>query len=286
MSGMTTRRPYRTDLTDEQWLLIETVLTKWRAERRSIRPPVHDLREIVNAILYVNRTGVQWDLLPHDFPPGKTVFDYYTKWRKDGTDQQIHDLLRGMVRRAAGKEAEPTAAMVDSQSAKSAFSADAGTVGIDGNKKVRGRKRNIVTDTLGLLLLVLVTAANIHDVHPGRHLVGMVADRHPTVSKMWGDTAYRGAVGHAAARNIDLEITTKGPGVTGFQSLWQRWKAERALAWLGRSRRLTRDYETAPRSQESQIYWTMTDIMLRRVTDTSPVTTYRTTPETPLPASI
>ncbi|WP_331719039.1 IS5 family transposase (plasmid) [Streptomyces sp. NBC_00289] len=283
---MTTRRPYRTDLTDEQWVLIEPVLTKWRADRRSIRPPVHGLREIVNAIFYVNRTGVPWDLLPHDFPPAKTVYDYYAKWSKDGTDQAIHDLLRTKTRQHHGRADEPTAAMLDSQSAKSAFSTDADTVGIDGNKKVRGRKRSIVTDTLGLLLLVLVTAANVHDVHPGRHLVDMVADRHPTISKMWGDTAYRGAVDHAATKNIDLEITTKGLGVKGFQPLWHCWKIERTLGWFGRSRRLARDYETTPRSQESQIYWTMAGIMLRRVTNTSPVTTYRTTPETPLPASI
>ncbi|MFE0063482.1 transposase [Streptomyces sp. NPDC059003] len=103
---------------------------------------------------------------------------------------------------------------------------------------------------------------------------------------MWADPAYRRAVRNAAAKGIDLEITTKGLGVTGFRPLWQRWKIERTLGWLGRSRRLTRDYETTPRSQESQIYWTMTSIMPRRVTNASPVTTYRTTPETPLPATI
>ena len=280
----TRRRPYRTDLADEQWALVEPILTKWRQDRHSIRTPVHGLREIVDAIFYVNRTGVQWDLLPHDFPSAKTVYDYYAKWSKDGTDRIIHDLLRTRGRHHHGRGDEPTAAMVDSQSAKSAFSADAATVGIDGNKKVKGRKRNIVTDTLGLLLLVLVTAANLHDVRPGRQLIDHVADRHPSISKMWGDSAYVGAVDHAATRGIDLEITTRGLGVSGFQPLWQRWKVERTLAWLGRSRRLARDYETAPRSQESQIYWTMTGIMLRRVTHNAPVTTYRTTTDTPLPA--
>jgi transposase len=232
---MAERQRYRTDLTDEQWALIEPVLTKWREDRHSIRTPIHDLREIVNAILYVNRTGVQWDLLPHDFPPGKTVYDYYAKWHKDGTDKKIHDLLRGQVRRRHGRTEEPTAAMVDSQSAKSSFTADADTVGFDGNKKVKGRKRNIVTDTLGLLLLVLVTAANVHDVKPGRALIDAVADHHPTVTKMWGDSAYTGAVEHAATRGIDLEITTKGLGVTGFQPLPQRWKVERTLCATWRS---------------------------------------------------
>jgi transposase len=165
---MTERQRYRTDLTDEQWTLIEPVLTTWREDRHSIRTPVHDLREIVDAILYVNRTGAQWDLLPHDFPPAKTVYDYYAKWSKDGTDKTVHDLLRIKVRRHHGRGDQPTAALIDSQSAKTSFTADADTVGTDGNKKVKGRKRNILTDTLGLLLLVLVTAANVHDVKPGR----------------------------------------------------------------------------------------------------------------------
>lgn len=272
---MAERRRYRTDLTDAQWRLIEPTLTKWREDRHSIRTPVHDLREIVDAILYVNRSGVQWDLLPHDFPPAKTVYDYFAKWSKDGTDKKIHDLLRIKVRQHHHRNDEPTAAMVDSQSARTSFSADAGTVGTDGNKKIKGRKRSIVTDTLGLLLAVLVTAANFHDVRPGREVIDRVADQHPTITKMWGDSAYVGAVGHAAARQIDLEITTKGLGVTGFQPLPQRWKAERTLGWLGRSRRLARDYETSPRSEESQVYWTMTGIMLRRVTGAAPITTYR-----------
>jgi transposase len=165
--------------------------------------------------------------------------------------------------------------MADSQSARTSFAA-ANTVGADGDEKVEGRKRNIVTDTLGPLLLALVTAANPRDVTPGRQAIDTVADQHTTVIKMWGDSAYQGAVGHASTRSIDLEITTKGPGVTGFQPPPQRWKVERAFAWLGRSRRLARDYETSPRSEESQVYWTMTGIMLHRVTGSSPVTTYRT----------
>ncbi|WP_129311541.1 transposase [Streptomyces sp. L2] len=143
-----------------------------------------------------------------------------------------------MVRRAAGEEPEPTAAMIDSQSAKSVFSADAGTVGLDGDKKVRGRKRNIVADTLGLLLVVLGTAAIIHDVHPGHQVNEMVAHRRPAVSKMWGDTAYRGAAGHASVRDIGLKTTTKGLGVKGFQPFRQRWTTERTLGRLGRSRRI------------------------------------------------
>ena len=276
---MSKRRPYRTDLTDEQWELIEPILTKWRAERAAtalgISEPKHDLREIVNAIMYVNRSGVQWDLLPHDFPPPTSVFYYYAAWQQDGTDQAICDLLRTKVRRGQDRTAEPTAALMDAQSVKTSFTADADTVGTDGNKRIKGRKRNILTDTLGLLLLVVVTAANVHDGRPGRDLIDHLAARHPTVAKAWADGAYTGVRDHAATRGIDLEITTKGLGVTGFQPLPQRWKAERTLGWLGRSRRLARDYETRPRSEESQVYWTMNGIMLRRLTSSSPITTYR-----------
>jgi len=273
------RRPYRTDLTDQQWELIEPILTKWRADRAAtalgISEPKHDLREIVNAILYVNRTGVQWDLLPHDFPPHTSVLYYYGLWRDDGTDKRINDRLRRKVGTRAGRASEPTAAVMDSQSVNSSFTADADTVGVDGGKKIQGRKRNYLFDTLGLLLAVIVTAANVHDRHPGTELIDYARQNHPTISKMWADGTYGGLREHAASQGIDLTITTKGLGVGGFTPIPQRWKAERSIGWTSRSRRLVLDYETNPRSAESQVHWMMNGILLRRLTGTSPITTYR-----------
>ena len=277
------RRVYRTDLTDEQWALIEPTLTAWRSERTAaglgLRAPKLELREVVDVILYVNRTGCQWDLIPHDFPPHTSVFYYFAAWRDDGTDKKIHDLLRAKVRTKAGRAAEPTAAVMDSQSVKSSFTAEAETVGQDGNKRVKGRKRHIIADTMGLLLAVMVTAANIHDRHGGMVLLDDVHDEHPSVTKVWADGSYGGLRARGVCLDIDLEITTHGLGTGVFTPLPQRWKAERTFGWLGRSRRLSRDVETSTRSSESQIYWTMNGIMIRRATGASPITTYQIGPE-------
>ncbi len=280
---MTDRRSYKSDLSDAQWELVEPIVSAWRAARLGlgIKEAVHDLREIVNAILYVNRTGVQWEYLPHDFPPAKTVYDYYAKWSKDGTDRAIGTVLRRRVRRARGRAEEPSAVSMDSQSVKTAFTADADTVGFDGGKRIKGRKRNIVTDTLGLLIAVIVTAAGTYDGHTGRHLIDHLHEHQPDVVKAWADGNYRRLEPHATARGIDLEITTKGLGTPGFKPLWQRWKTERTLGWLDRSRRLARDYETTTRSSESQIHWTMNGLMLRKLTNQTPITTYRITPNAP-----
>ncbi len=152
-------------MSDAHWALIEPVFTVWRARRTGpgTATRVHDLRGIVNAILYVNRTGIPWEYLPHDFPLYKTVYDYYAKWEADGTNQQIHNLLRDQTRRLHGRRAEPTAAGVDAQSVKTSANVAESSQGIDAGKKIKGRKRHLITDTLGLVLAVLVTAANVHD---------------------------------------------------------------------------------------------------------------------------
>jgi transposase len=164
MSG---RKPYRSDLSDAEWALIESELAAWRAPRLqrkvcSESQPVHDLREIVNAILYINRTGCAWEYLPHDFPPFKTVYGYFAAWRDEGTSEQIHDVLRRRLRRSRGRAEEPTAVAVDSQSVKASANA-ADTVGFDGNKKTKGRKRHIAVDTIGLLVVLGVSAASLAD---------------------------------------------------------------------------------------------------------------------------
>jgi transposase len=273
---MTSRPAYPTDLSDARWALIEPVLSTWRAARAraglGLSEPVHDLREIVNAILYVNRAGCAWRLLPHDFPPYKTVYDYYAKWEKDGTAEVIHDLLRRTVRERAGRAPGPSAALADAQSVKTSGNVPESSQGIDAGKKIKGRKRHLATDTLGLLLVVLVTAASVQDTLGGRAAVAELAARHPSIARVWVDAGYhRSVVETGAGHGIDVEVVTKDPGHKGFRPLPKRWAVERTYGWLMLHRRLARDYETLPERSRTMIHWAMTDNMTRRLTgETTP----------------
>ena len=267
-----TRRPYRTDLSDARWALIEPILVQWRSSRPGlgIAKIQHDLREIVNAILYVNRTGMAWEYLPHDFPPYKTVYGYYAQWELDGTTERIHELLRGRVRRAAGRAEEPTAAIVDSQTVKTSGNVPESSQGIDAGKKIKGRKRHVATDVLGLLLVVLVTAASVHDTAAGRDVVDELAHRRPAVVTAWADSGYqRSVIDRGAAYGIDVQVVTKDPAQRGFKPQRKRWAVERTFGWLMLHRRLARDYETLPERSRTMIFWAMIDNMSRRLTGES-----------------
>jgi transposase len=273
--GMTEQRPYPSDLSDARWKLVEPVLTAWRAERRGRgldigRPPEHDLRAIFNAILYVDRTGIPWRYLPHDYPPWATVYGYFAHWQKDGVFAQLSGMLRRLVRSAEGRDPEPTACVIDAQSVKTSTNVPTATQGIDAGKKIVGRKRSIVTDTLGLLLAVLVTAASVSDPIAGRHLLTQVAAAHPTITKTWADSAYRTSViEHSATLGIDLEVVRKDPATRGFTPLPRRWTVERTFGWLMLHRRLVRDYEALPARSEAMIHLAMIDLMARRLTGES-----------------
>jgi transposase len=271
---MTFRRAYRSDLSDARWALIEPVLSAWRRTRAEaglgLSAPVHDLREIVNAILYVNRTGMAREYLPHDFPPFKTVYDYYAKWETDGTAETIHDILRSKVRKAAGRSEEPSAAILDAQTIRTSGNVPESSQGIDAGKKIKGRKRHIATDTLGLLLVLLVTAASVQDTTGGRDVVSELAARHPGVARAWADSGYKRSVIEAgAAHGIDIEVVSKEPGQKGFVPLPRRWAVERTFGWWMLHRRLARDYETLPERSRTMIFWAMTDNMSRRLTGES-----------------
>jgi transposase len=268
----TSRRPYRSDLSDARWALIEPMLSAWRAQRvgLGIARIQHDLREIVNAILYVNRTGIAWEYLPHDFPPYKTVHGYFALWEKEGLTEAIHDALRGKVRQAAGRDAEPAAVILDAQTVKTSGNVPEHSQGIDAGKRIKGRKRHVATDVLGLLLVVLVTAASVQDTVAGRAVVEQVAYRHPRVAVAWVDSGYKQSViDTGAAHGIDVQVVTKDPQQRGFVPQRKRWAVERTFGWLMLHRRLARDYETNPQRSRAMIHWAMIDNMSRRLTSES-----------------
>jgi transposase len=269
---MNSRRPYPTDMSDARWALIEPVLSAWRAERAAkalpaAPPPEHDLREIVNAILYVNRAGCAWELLPHDFPPPKTVYGYYASWEKDGTTEAIHGLLRRRAREKAGRNPEPTAAIIDAQVVKASSNAPEASQGYDAGKRTKGRKRHIAVDTLGLLLALVITAASVQDANGGKDVVTALAAAHPSVTAGWVDGGYKKQfLEHAAAEGISFEQVSKLEGQKGFAVLPRRWVVERTFGWLVLHRRLVRDYETLPERSATMIHWAMIDNMSRRLT--------------------
>lgn len=245
------------------------MLSAWRAKRAGlgIAKIQHDLREIVNAILYVNRTGIAWEYLPHDFPPYKTVHGYFALWEKEGITEAIHDALRGKVRQAAGRSSEPSAAILDAQTVNTSSNVPEHSQGIDAGKRIKGRKRHIATDVLGLLLVVLVTAASVPDTVGGRLLVEQVARAHPTVTVAWVDSGYKQSViDQGAQYNIDVQVVTKDPQQRGFKPQRKRWAVERTFGWLMLHRRLVRDYETNPQRSRTMIHWAMIDNMSRRLT--------------------
>jgi transposase len=265
---------------------MEPVFTAWQAGRTGpgTVARVHDLREIVNAILYVNRTGIPWEYLPHDLPPYKTVYDYYAKWEADGTTQQVHDLLRDKTRRVHGRSVGPTAAVVDAQSVKTSPNMAETSQGIDASKKIKGRGRHPITDTLGLVLAVLVTAANVHDTIGGKHLLDDLAAEHPGVTKLWADGGHQSSIlNHGAGYGIDVEVVRR-TRAKGFEPLPKRWVIERTFGWLMQHRRLARDYEALPQRSRTMIHWAMANKMSRELTGES-TPTWRIETDIPITTS-
>ncbi|MFC5091689.1 IS5 family transposase [Amycolatopsis plumensis] len=263
-------RRYPSDTSDAEWALLESLLPTPACETAAGgRPEKHPRRAIVDALRYVTDNGIKWRALPPDFPPWQTVHGFFTRWSKAGVFERIRDRLRERIRVKAGRNPAPSAAVIDSQSVKAAETVARAGRGYDGGKKIDGRKRHIATDTQGLLLVVLVTAANLQDRTAARLLLPALHAAHRGVRWVWADGGYTSAdlVGWARKTlRMTLDIVKKIVGQKTFVILPRRWVVERTFSWITQARRNVRDYERLPEHSAAFINLSMITIMTRRLT--------------------
>src|SRR5216684_2646657 len=271
-------KPYASDLSDAQWAILEPLIPP---AKPGGRPRSVNMRQILNGIFYVLRSGCAWRLLPHDYPAWSTVYDYFRKWRNAGVWEQLVRTLRERLRVQAGRKATPSAGIIDSQSVKT--TERGGPHGYDGGKKVNGRKRHLLVDTMGLLLKVVVHAANLQDREGVKLLLEPVKGQFERMEKVWVDQAYSGTgktwIEQQMGWTVEVVersprrgwIMTENQGLVWvtlpktFEHLPRRWVVERTIAWIGRYRRLSKDYEYLMSSSEAMVYLTMLRLMLTRL---------------------
>jgi transposase len=258
------RRAYPSDLSEAEWAIVKPLLP---APKGFGRPREVDMREILNAIVYVQRTGCQWEMLPHDLPPYGTVYRYFERWQRQGVWSSLHERLRHQVRGHSGREAESAVAIADSQSVKTTEKRGA-VFGFDGGKKVKGRKRHLVVDSQGLVIGMLVTEANASE------RLGAVVVLHEAAAKLtrlkviWVDRGYSGenfahAVRQVCGDHVRVEVIERTS--TTFEVLPKRWIVERTFGWLNCFRRLSKDYEGYTGISEAMIYGSLIRLMTRRL---------------------
>jgi putative transposase len=287
------RKAYQTDLSNAEWSYIEPHLP---APRAPGRPRLHPLREILDAIFYIVRSGCAWRLLPNDFPPWKTVHHYFRTWRIDGTWERMHAALRKRLRVRMKRDPQPSAGVVDSQSVKST-GVGGEDRGYDGGKNVKGRKRHILVDTQGFVLKAKVHSAKTMDYEGIKMLLEHAGEAFPRLAHLWLDGGYRGEdkggdwvqktlgwsvelvqrPGKPAPREVLMrwaaEWAKEGVKVDwqklmppkGFQVLPRRWVVERTFSWIDQNRRMSKDYERLPETGEAFIYVAMSRLMVRRL---------------------
>jgi len=262
-TGLHAGQIYETDLTDEEWAIVQPLLLKAEGSGKAQQI---DFRRIVNAILYIARTGCQWRMLPKDFPKWQSVYYHFAKWRDDHTWERINDDLAAMVRVKAGKEPTPSMLLVDSQSVKSTESA--GMRAYDGGKHIKGIKRHLAVDSMGMIHGLYVTPANVDDRLGAEEMLSGLLNTLPRLTKILADGGYRGEYLkswieenlHAA-----LEVVTVEKGQKTFIVQAWRWVVERTISWVNRNRRLSRDYEYLPGTAESFVFISMETLMLKRL---------------------
>jgi len=258
----TTKKRYMTDLDDTSWMLIEPFVRQKPGRGRKRTVPT---REVVNALFYLDYTGCQWEMLPKDLPEYHLVNYYHLKWTRDGTWNVVLDTVRAITRALADRKEEPTAAILDSQSVKTVGKGE--ERGFDGGKRIKGRKRFLIVDTLGLLLCIMVMRASRSEPAGGVEILDDLNQRFPTIQKVWADSAYGGELVDYVRRwcRFDLEIVRPSPDQRGFQVQPKRWIVERSISWLNWWRRLSKDYEKTLESSESMIKIAAIRMMLKRI---------------------